>query len=146
MNTQYQCCQPSLPASQRTQTTSQWSLSFRSYTLPWNIPPQYSALQAPGGIQTKLNYESLWLKSSFTLQLVRRQEGRNAILGKRFLFFFFLVFYLFRAAPVAYGGSQGCTCGIWRFPGQGLNRSCGCWPTPQPQQRWILNSLSKARD
>ena len=107
MNTQYQCCQPSLPASQRTQTTSQWSLSFRSYTLPWNIPPQYSAPQAPGGIQTKLNYESLWLKSSFTLQFVGRQEGRNAILGKRFLFFFFFFFLSF----------QGCTCGIWRFPG-----------------------------
>ena len=22
----------------------------------------------------------------------------------------------------------------WRFPGQGLNQSCSCWPAPQPQQ------------
>ena len=29
---------------------------------------------------------------------------------------------------------QGCICGIWRFPGQGLNQSCGHWSTPQPQQ------------
>ena len=36
--------------------------------------------------------------------------------------------------------------GIWRFPGWGLNRSCSCWPTPQPQQRHILNPLSEARD
>ena len=27
--------------------------------------------------------------------------------------------------------------GIWRFPGQGSNRSCRCWPTPEPQQRQI---------
>ena len=30
--------------------------------------------------------------------------------------------------------SQGCTCSIWSFPGQGLNRSDSCWPIPQPQQ------------
>ena len=23
--------------------------------------------------------------------------------------------------------------GIWKFPGQGSNQSCICWPTPQPQ-------------
>ena len=28
---------------------------------------------------------------------------------------------------------QGHTHGIWRFPGQGLNRSYSCRPTPQPQ-------------
>ena len=26
------------------------------------------------------------------------------------------------------------THGLWKFPGQGLNRSCSCRPTPQPQQ------------
>ena len=26
------------------------------------------------------------------------------------------------------------------------NWSYGCWPAPQPQQRWILNPLSEARD
>ena len=46
----------------------------------------------------------------------------------------------------------------WKFPGQGLNQSCSCWPTPQPlamldpffffffQRRWILNPLREARD
>ena len=33
--------------------------------------------------------------------------------------------------------SQRCSCGIWRFPGQGSNGSCSRWPTPQPQQRRI---------
>ena len=28
----------------------------------------------------------------------------------------------------------GCTCGIWKFPGQGSNWSCSCQLTPQPQQ------------
>ena len=27
----------------------------------------------------------------------------------------------------------GHTHGIWKFPGWGSNRSCTCWPTPQPQ-------------
>ena len=40
-------------------------------------------------------------------------------------FFFFFVFCLFRAKPVANRGSQG------------LNRSCSCWPNPQPKQRRI---------
>ena len=56
--------------------------------------------------------------------------------------------------------SYGCTCGIWKFPGEGSNQSCSCQPTPQPrqikavsvtytrslQQCWMLNPLSKARD
>ena len=29
--------------------------------------------------------------------------------------------------------SQGHTYGIWKFPGQGLNWSCSCQPTPQSQ-------------
>ena len=36
-----------------------------------------------------------------------------------FYFYFFLAFY-------------GHTHGIWRFPGQGLNWSYSCQPTPQP--------------
>ena len=27
-----------------------------------------------------------------------------------------------------------CIWSIWKFPGQGLNQSCSCRPTPQPQQ------------
>ena len=57
----------------------------------------------------------------------------------------------------------GCIYGIWQFPGQGLNQSCSCWPTPEPEQCliqathvcnlcrssrqcWILNPLSEARE
>ena len=29
---------------------------------------------------------------------------------------------------------------IWRFPGQGLNRSCSHWPIPEPQQHGIRAS------
>ena len=58
---------------------------------------------------------------------------------------------------------KGCTLSIQKFPGQGSNRRCCCWPlperataTPDPshicdlhhssQQYQFLNSLSKARD
>ena len=41
---------------------------------------------------------------------------------------------------------QCCTHGMWKFPGQGLNWSNSCWPTPQPQQCGILSPLSEARD
>ena len=30
--------------------------------------------------------------------------------------------------------SCNSTYGIWKFPGQGSNWSCSCWPTPQPRQ------------
>ena len=29
------------------------------------------------------------------------------------------------------------TCGLWKFPGEGANRSCSCRPVPQPWQCWI---------
>ena len=46
--------------------------------------------------------------------------------------FHIYIFYscFLRAVPMAYGS----------------NHSCSCWSTPQPQQCWILNPLSKARD
>ena len=47
-----------------------------------------------------------------------------------------LLFFLFRATPEAYG----------RFQARASNQSCSCWPTLQPQQCWIFNLLSKARD
>ena len=34
-------------------------------------------------------------------------------------------------------GGVGHTHGIWKFPGQWLNWSCSCRPTPQPQQSRI---------
>ena len=53
-----------------------------------------------------------------------------------FIFFFFLAFGLFMAAPTTYGGSQAR--GLIRTVATGLYHSS--W------QRWILNQLSKARD
>ena len=40
------------------------------------------------------------------------------------LFFFFL---------------KGCACGIWKFPDQGLNRTCHCQPQPQQCQIWTTS-------
>ena len=45
----------------------------------------------------------------------------NVTLFGNKVFFFFFSFY-------------SRTCSIWKFPGQGLNRSCSCWPTPQPEE------------
>ena len=50
-------------------------------------------------------------------------------------FFFFFFFFLFRAVPVTYGSPR------LRVELELLMR-----PTPQPQQRGILNPLSEARD
>ena len=50
-------------------------------------------------------------------------------------FFFFFVFCLFCCCCFCY--FWGCSRGIWRFPGEGLNRSCSHQPTPEPQQRRI---------
>ena len=44
----------------------------------------------------------------------------------------FLSIYLF-----CFLSFQGRTRSIWRFPGQGSNRSCSHRPTPQPQQHGI---------
>ena len=52
-----------------------------------------------------------------------------------FFFFFFLVFLSFMAALQH-----------MEVLSLGSNRSCSYWPTPQPQQCWILNPLRKARD
>ena len=40
-----------------------------------------------------------------------------------------IIVFLFVCLPF-----QGCTCNIWRFPGQGSNRSCSHQAKPQPQQ------------
>ena len=47
-------------------------------------------------------------------------------------------FGFFRTGPKAYSTPP--------FPGQGLNWSCSFRPTPQAQQRRILNPLNRARD
>ena len=45
--------------------------------------------------------------------------------AKKKKFFFFLLSF------------QGCTCGVWKIPGQGLNWIYSCRPIPQPQQLGI---------
>ena len=45
-----------------------------------------------------------------------------------FLSFLFLSFFLF---------FKDHTCSIWKFPDQGMDWSCSCRPTPQPQQHQI---------
>ena len=66
-------------------------------------------------------------------------------------FFFFFVFCLFRASPVAHGGSQAR--GLIRAVAASLPRatatpdlSCVCDLHHSSWQCWILNPLSKARD
>ena len=59
-------------------------------------------------------------------ELGRLQRSQGQSHGSNFFFFFFFF--------------NGCTCGIWRFPGQGSNQSCSRWPTPQPQ--WQIRAMS----
>ena len=81
----------------------------------------------------------------------RKLEGLQQTKSLAFFFFFFFFFFcLFWCS----------THGIWRFPGQGWNRSCSHRPMAEPQQCQIqatylyhsswqcqrLNPLSKAKD
>ena len=54
-------------------------------------------------------------------------------LRQKLLTCFFLFCFLF----LSFCHFLCCSCGIWRFPGQGSNQSCRCRPTPEPQQRGI---------
>ena len=65
----------------------------------------------------------------------------QGIISLNAFFFFFFSFY-------------SCTCGIWKFLGQGLNRSCShsntrlshiCDPHCGLRQSWIFNPLSETR-
>ena len=49
---------------------------------------------------------------------------------KRRIYCFFVCLFLFLSF-------QGCTCDIWRFPGQESKKSCSCRPILQPQQLGI---------
>ena len=57
-----------------------------------------------------------WIKS-----LMKEMTCKYFLLFCFFCLFFVLAF-------------QGHPQSIWRFPGQGSNWSCSCWPMPQPQQ------------
>ena len=60
----------------------------------------------------------------------RRENRENESATSPVSLLFFLFFFLhFRMIPAA--------CSIWKFPGQGSNRSYSCQPTPQPQQQRI---------
>ena len=65
-----------------------------------------------------------------------RKAGHTLPRESHFKKVFFCLFFAF------YSRTQG----IWRFPGQGSNRSYSCWPTTQLQQHKILNPLSEAGD
>ena len=54
-----------------------------------------------------------------------------------FSFLFFSFFFLFFFLSYLFAIFLGRSHGIWSFPGQGSNRSCSRWPTPEPQQRGI---------
>ena len=51
--------------------------------------------------------------------------------SKHYYYYYYYYHYYY------YYAFQGCTCGIWMFPGQGANQSCSCQPTQQPQQHRI---------
>ena len=87
----------------------------------------------------KLNFEIQWSKNpskrAGKVNKIKKQncqkENKDNIYVFHFSFFFLsFVFCLFRALPHS----------IWRFPGWGSNRSCSCWPTPEPQQRQIQDA------
>ena len=48
------------------------------------------------------------------------------------------VTHLPNAYVVSFLVFQGRIHGVWKFPGQGSDRSYSCQPTPQSQQHWIL--------
>ena len=90
---------------------------------------------------------------SFTWELLHaegRVQKKKKVYPGVFLFYFF-VFCLCRAAPVAYGGFQAevkselqlpafATATATQDPSQVCDLNHSSW------QRWILNPLSKARD
>ena len=68
-------------------------------------------------------HQGEWGKSEIIVSYWKYRLSHICMLefyGQKFFFFF-----------------KGRTCSIWRFPGQGLNRSYSCQPIPQPQQHRI---------
>ena len=46
----------------------------------------------------------------------------------------YLTYFDYKKMAISFFLSFCLFLGIWRFPGQGSNRSCSRWPTPEPQQ------------
>ena len=83
-----------------------------------------------------------WHQGGPALAIMRMRKGHSSASSENFLFFL-----------------KGHACGIWKFLGQGSNWSCSCdlhhnqsnvgskrHLQPMPQQKWILNPVSKVRD
>ena len=67
---------------------------------------------------------SFYVLNSDLLNSTRKHLAAKALIFCSDVFFSFLSFFAF----------QGCTCGMQKFPGQGLNQNYSCWPMQQPQQ------------
>jgi len=68
---------------------------------------------------------SLWLSLLMAQQWLHEYTG--SIPDEDFFLSFFFFFHHF----------LGCSLGIWRFSGPGLNQSCSHRPTPQPQPQQL---------
>ena len=111
-------------------------------SLKWE--PPYAA-----GIAIKRKMKKKKKKKEFQTQSVLTTCLLNIFLN--FFFFFFCLFAFSRAAPTAYGGSQGR--GLIGVVALAYTRatatwdpSCVCNLHHSSGQNWILNPLSKARD
>ena len=98
-------------------------------------------MKVPGVDSREVTVESLVLEkkdlSRAAINVKRKyiQEEESFYLLLLFLNFYFNFIFFY-----------GCTCGIWKFPGQGSDRSHICDPRCSSWQCWILNPLSEVRD
>ena len=64
-------------------------------------------------------------------------------LGSCILFYFILFYFILLSF-------WGCTPSIWKFPGEGSNKSHSCWPMPQPQPQqhgiWAMSYTTAHRN
>ena len=111
-------------------------ISFFLFCLCRAVPKAYGSCQARSlirAVATDLFYSLSKARSKSHLpptpQLARddplsgiRDQTQIVLDTSQVCFFFFcFLFFVF----------EGHMCGIWKFPDQGFNRSCSCWPQPQ---------------
>ena len=73
------------------------------------------------------DFVAIWGSIPGVVNGERLTKGTMQLFRSKWLEVFFVFCFYF----------YGHTWGIWKFPGQGLNRSfCCLWPTLQPQQCW----------